>query len=131
MSEEISPSLHLTLYLYNFSFYYKSEVRNQSCISIWDKSFNKRYFIVEKQTARHFVQYLNFFQTHLPLYVTQIINPLLIQWSKLQWWNPYIPYCFTSVKSLLFQHAYLLIQSALVLKQKLWFSCTFHRTCLQ
>ena len=38
-------------------------------------SFDKRYFIIDQQIARHFVQN---FQTSLSLYATQIIITLLL-----------------------------------------------------
>ena len=38
---------------------------------------HKRDFLIEKLIAQHFLSYTNVYQTPLPFYVTQIINPFL------------------------------------------------------
>ena len=92
----ISQTLYNSLYL------------NQGQKSYFATLLNKRDFAIEKQIARYFLWYSTCLSNPLPFYVTQIINPFLnsiIQsWKRenlSQLWNPYTPYCFSSVESLL------------------------------
>ena len=49
------------------------------------QNINKRYFIIDQQIARHFVQYSEFLSNPLPFYAEQIIDPFLNHGSQTFW----------------------------------------------
>ena len=113
-----SSSLALTLYLYADVLFYLSispcmslPLLNKGQKSYVAMQLNKRDFAIEKQIACYFVRYSTCLSNPIPFYVIQIINPFLDSIISANYEkigkvqpicrNPYTPYCFSSVDSLL------------------------------
>ena len=77
-------------------------------IRFMNNNNNKQSLFYNRETNSAAFCVICVFQTPLPFYATQIINRLsIIQWAQpimknfSQWGNPYTPYCFSIVESLL------------------------------